>query len=69
MKCSICGKEKSIWTELVAMPLTSEQKMYPRLPAKPLVCHTCLGWDVKPKNHGRRENIIIKKIHLKDFIS
>ena len=45
MKCSICKKDKSYWTELVTMPLSSDQKMYPILPAKPLVCHTCLGWD------------------------
>ena len=46
MKCSICKKEKSYW-EMQPMPLSNEQKMYPIVPAKPLVCHECLGWTSK----------------------
>lgn len=46
MKCTICNREKSYF-EMQPMPLSNEQKMYPIVPAKPLVCHECLGWESK----------------------
>jgi len=45
MKCAWCGNEKSYFGELYPIPLTEEQRTYPVLPQRSLVCGKCLGWE------------------------
>ena len=52
MICSRCKKD-TFFLDLQPMPLTEEQKTYPVLPTKKLVCPKCLGWQQQPKPYQK----------------